>query len=187
MNLLNDPWPWYVAGPIIGLFVPALLIVGNRLFGVSSSLRHVCAATVPRGVEFFRYEWRRIGAWNITFLVGIFIGGWVAAQAFPGAGHVVVSDAARATFAGYGVTEVTGLIPAQLLSWETLATWRGALMLIGGGFLVGFGASWAGGCTSGHAIAGLADRQLPSLIATLGFFAGGLVSAWIVLPWLVGV
>lgn len=186
MNLLNEPWPWYVAGPIIGLFVPALLIVGNRLFGVSSSLRHICAATVPRGVDFFRYEWRRIGAWNITFIVGIFIGGAIAASYFPGAGQVALSEAARETIATFGVTEVAGLVPEQLLSWQTLGTWRGALMLIGGGLLVGFGASWAGGCTSGHAISGLADRQLPSLIATLSFFAGGLVSVWIILPALLG-
>ncbi|MDA1081907.1 MAG: YeeE/YedE thiosulfate transporter family protein [Gemmatimonadetes bacterium] len=186
MHLLTEPWPWYVSGPIIGLFVPALLIVGNRMFGVSSSLRHICAATAPRGVDFFRYEWRRIGAWNIMFLVGIFIGGVVAAQFFAGAGQVALSDAARETIAGFGVTEVTGLIPAQLLSWQTLTTWRGAVMLVGGGLLVGFGASWAGGCTSGHAISGLADRQLPSLIATLGFFAGGLTSAWIIVPMLLG-
>ena len=184
LHLLQNPWPWYVAGPVIGLFVPALLIVGNRLFGVSSNLRHICAATAPRGIDFFRYEWRRIGAWNMMFIVGIFLGGAVAASAFPAAGQVEISAATRESIAALGVTDTGGLIPAQLFSWETLTTWKGALMLVGGGLLIGFGTAWAGGCTSGHAIAGLADRQLPSLIATLGFFAGGLVSVWIVLPFL---
>ncbi len=179
---MSESWPWYIAGPIIGLFVPALLIIGNRLFGVSSNLRHICAATAPRGIEYFRYEWRRIGAWNLAFVVGIFIGGAMAARWFPGAGHVAISDAARATFASLGVTDTSGLIPRELFSWETFRTVRGAAMLIGGGLLVGFGTAWAGGCTSGHAISGLADRQLPSLIATLGFFAGGLTATWFVLP-----
>ena len=65
-----------------------------------------------------------------------------------------------------------------------LRTWRGVVVLIGGGFLVGFGTAWAGGCTSGHAISGLANFQLPSLVAVLGFFAGGLVGTWLLLPWL---
>lgn len=51
-----------------------------------------------------------------------------------------------------------------------------------GGFLVGFGTAYAGGCTSGHAIAGLADRQAASLLAVCGFFAGGLTCTYLVLP-----
>jgi uncharacterized membrane protein YedE/YeeE len=51
-----------------------------------------------------------------------------------------------------------------------------------GGFLVGFGTRYAGGCTSGHAISGLSNLQFASLIATIGFFAGGLIATHLLYP-----
>lgn len=158
---LQDPWPWYVVGPLVGLVVPTLLVLGNRAFGVSSSLRHACAAAAPCGFDYFRYDWRRDGGWNLAFALGILAGGFLGAQL---GGPV--------------------LVPAEIFQWSALGTARGLLILVGGGFAVGFGTAWAGGCTSGHAITGLADRQLPSLLAVLGFFAGGLFGSWVVLPWL---
>jgi len=55
-------------------------------------------------------------------------------------------------------------------------------MLVGGGILIGFGTRWAGGCTSGHAISGLSNLQLPSLIAVIGFFIGGIIMTYFLLP-----
>ena len=81
-----------------------------------------------------------------------------------------------------GVHGSAGLVPSELFSWYALFTWRGAVMMIGGGFLVGFGTAYAGGCTSGHAISGLADLQLPSLVAVVAFFSGGLFTTWVILP-----
>ena len=179
---LAKPWPWYVAGPLIGLFVPALLLVGNRMFGISSNLRHVCAAAFPGRVEFFRYDWRREGAWNLAFVVGIVIGGAIAARFLDSGAVVHLSAAARGSLALLGIHDVTGLVPRELFHWSALLTWRGLVMIVGGGFLVGFGTAYAGGCTSGHAIGGLADLQLPSLVAVVGFFAGGLISTWLILP-----
>ena len=49
MESLRGPWPWYVVGPLVGAMVPSLLLIGNRMFGVSSNLRHLCAMTVPSG------------------------------------------------------------------------------------------------------------------------------------------
>lgn len=186
LSALAAPWPWYVAGPLIGLFVPALLVVGNKVFGISSNLRHVCAAVAPGSVEFFRYDWRRTGAWNLVFALGILLGGALAGRYLAGAGVVHLSAAARASLARLGVHDVTGLVPRELFHWGALATWRGLVTLVGGGFLVGFGTAYAGGCTSGHAISGLADLQLPSLVAVLGFFAGGLIATWFILPRLLG-
>lgn len=186
LRSLSDPWPWYAAGPLIGLFVPALLILGNRVFGISANLRHACAIAMPGRVEFFRYDWRSAGAWNLTFALGILLGGAVAGRLLAGDAGVQVGPAARETLAALGVRDLGGLVPSELFTWGALATWRGLVMLVGGGFLVGFGTAYAGGCTSGHAISGLADLQLPSLVAVVGFFVGGLASAWLVVPWLLG-
>ena len=185
-DALSQTWPWYVAGPLIGLFVPALLIAGNRMFGISANLRHACAVALPGNVAFFRYDWRRTGVWNLVFALGIIVGGALAGHFLAGDGMSHIGASARATLATIGVHDVHGLVPTELFSWAALATGRGLVMLVGGGFLVGFGTAYAGGCTSGHAISGLADLQLPSLVAVIGFFAGGLVSTWFVLPALLG-
>jgi uncharacterized membrane protein YedE/YeeE len=182
----QDPWPWYLAGPLIGLLVPALLVVGGKAFGISATLRHTCAALpVPERSKpgFLRYDWRRAGAWNLAFALGIAVGGFVGVRLLsdPGA-PLALSAPTVAALADLGVTDLAGYVPSDLVSWAALATPAGLVTVLGGGFLVGFGARWAGGCTSGHAISGLADLQVPSLVAVVGFFAGGLLVTHILLP-----
>ena len=179
--LVSGPWPWYVAGPVIGLFVPALLIVGNAVFGVSSSLRHTCAAVFPGKVEYFRYDWKKVGLWNLLFVFGILAGGFVASQ-YGGPPNVAISEATKIDLAKLGIHDFSGLAPRELFHWSALLSWKGFVLIVVGGFLVGFGTAYAGGCTSGHAISGLADLQLSSLIAVLGFFAGGLIATHFILP-----
>lgn len=185
-----SPLPWYVAGPLIGLVVPALLLFGGKVFGLSANLRHACAAVpVPDRAKpgFLRYDWQTAGLWNLTFALGIAVGGFLGIRVFSDPSvAMTLSPQTVAALADLGVTDLTGFVPAQLLSWGALATPVGALMVLGGGFLVGFGARWAGGCTSGHAISGLADLQLPSLVAVAGFFVGGLAVTHVVLPLLLG-
>jgi uncharacterized membrane protein YedE/YeeE len=183
MELIREPWPWYVAGPLIGLMVPLLLLVGGKTFGISANLRHLCAAIAPGRIPFFRYDWKREGGWNLLFAVGILIGGFCAgAFLLPPGYSVAISEATRRDLVVLGLRDLSGLMPQELFGWAALATWRGWLTLGVGGFLVGFGSRWAGGCTSGHAISGLATFQLPSLIAVLGFFAGGLLMTHVLLP-----
>ncbi len=184
-QLLAAPWPWYVAGPALGLIVLLLLLVGGKLFGVSSSFQHACAATLPGDTRYFRYDWKRIGTWNLLFVAGTVVGGILAGVVFPNPEPMALSARAVETFAGMGVGS-EGFVPAVLFSTEALSDWRALTILIVGGFLVGFGARWAGGCTSGHAISGLATLQPASLIAVFGFFAGGLLTANFVLPLLLG-
>lgn len=182
LQSLNGPWAWYVAGPLLGLFVPALLLVGNKELGVSGSLRAVCAALVPGKIEFFKYDWKGTGAWNLAFAVGIFLGGMIAATLF-GVTSPAISAHTRDAIAGLGIgREVTGLAPVSVFRWAALLTLRGAICVLLGGFLVGFGASYAGGCTSGHGITGLASLQLPSLITLGAIFAGGLLATLVLMP-----
>ncbi len=179
--LASTPWPWYVAGPAIGLFVPALLIIGNRLFGVSSNLRHLCSALLPTRIEYLRYDWKGTGLWNLLFVAGIALGGFLASH-FGGSHDIQISEPTRLALASLGIHDFTGLAPREVFTWSALLTLKGFVSVVVGGFLVGFGTAYAGGCTSGHAIAGLADLQLPSLIAVVGFFAGGLIATYFVLP-----
>lgn len=187
IELLSRPWPWWVAGPLIGWIVPALLLFGGKSFGISSSLRHLCAAAVPGRVGYFQYDWKREGLWNLVFVAGLVLGGVLAGTVLAAPSpEVAISEATRADLAAMGLSDRDGMVPDELISWSALATPAGFVALVAGGFFLGFGARWAGGCTSGHAITGLANLQLPSLVAVLGFFAGGLLVTWVVLPLLLG-
>ncbi len=183
IELIKQPWPWYVAGPIIGLMVPTLLIFGNKTFGISSSLRHVCAACFPAKIPFFQYDWKK-EIWNLFFVFGIFLGGIITALYFKNDAAVVVDLRLITELSGYGIADFSGLVPSEIFSWASLATPRGFILMVIGGFFVGFGTRYAGGCTSGHAIMGLSNLQLPSLIATISFMAGGFIMANLILPFI---
>lgn len=178
---MQQPWPWYVAGPLIGLTVPALLFLGNKNFGISSSLRHICASCLPANIPFFKYNWRK-EVWNLFFVFGIFVGGIITAMFFTNPNPVEVHPNLAKELASYGITDFRNLVPSELMNWESLFTLRGLVMMVGGGFLVGFGTRYAGGCTSGHSIMGIANLQLPSLIATISFMVGGFLMANVLLP-----
>jgi uncharacterized membrane protein YedE/YeeE len=180
-EILRQPWPWYIAGPIIGLTVPTLLIIGNKNFGISSSLRHICAACLPAKIPFFTYNWKK-EIWNLFFVSGIFIGGILAAQLLSNPNPIVVNNSLQTELNSYGINDYSGLLPVQIFSWEQLFTVRGIIMMVVGGFFIGFGTRYAGGCTSGHAIMGLSTLQWPSLIATICFMLGGFIMANLILP-----
>ena len=185
LELLRQPWPWYVAGPLIGLTVPGLLLLGNKPFGVSSNLRHVCAM-LPAKPQFFRYDWRGQGGWNLAFALGILLGGFIGAVLLANPEPLAVAQRTQADLATLGIKVSGELAPDSLFGLSSLSSWRNVILLLGGGFLVGFGARYAGGCTSGHAISGLANLQLPSLLAVIGFFAGGLVMTHLLFPLIFG-
>lgn len=181
IEYLKQPWAWYVAGPLIGLTVPALLILGNKSFGISSSLRHICASCIPANIPFFKYDWKK-EVWNLFFVFGIFLGGAIAINLLSNPNPVEVNAKLATELAGYGITNYNNLVPEDIINWQSLFTLKGFLMMIVGGFLVGFGTRYAGGCTSGHAIMGLSNLQLPSLMATISFMIGGFIMANLILP-----
>lgn len=183
LETIKQPWPWYIAGPLIGLTVPALLILGNKTFGISSNLRHICAACFPSNLPFFQYNWKK-EIWNLFFVIGIFIGGIVAYTFLTNPNVITINPNLRTELATYGISNIAGMMPEEIFSWQSLATLRGFLIIAIGGLLIGFGSRYAGGCTSGHAISGLSNLQLASLIATCCFFVGGLVVANFLLPYL---
>jgi uncharacterized membrane protein YedE/YeeE len=183
IEFLKQPWPWYVAGPLIGLTVPLLLIIGNKSFGISSSLRHICASCFPANVPFFKYDWKK-EIWNLFFVFGIFIGGIIAINLLANPNPIIVNPKLADELANYGITNYNNLVPQDIINWKSLFSIKGFLMMVVGGFLVGFGTRYAGGCTSGHAIMGISNLQLSSLIATICFMVGGFLMANFILPFI---
>ncbi|HSL68987.1 MAG TPA: YeeE/YedE thiosulfate transporter family protein [Longimicrobiales bacterium] len=182
LTVLRQPWPWWLTGIGIGLVVPALLLIGNRSFGVSSNLRHLCAAVCPADVAFFKYDWKRNGLWNLTFAIGILIGGYLGGVLLRTPEPMALAAETKQALAALGIDDFSGLAPRSLFTWSALTSLPGILLIVGGGFLVGFGTAYGGGCTSGHGVSGLANFQLPSLIACIGFFVGGIIASRLLLP-----
>jgi uncharacterized protein len=183
MNIFTQPWPWYIAGPLIGLMVPLLLLAGNKAFGISSTLRHICAACIPTKAKFFNYDWKA-ESWNLIFALGMILGGFIAGYLLQNPNPIELSENAIADMNKLGVKNYSGLIPQDVFNFHELLTLRGFILMVIGGFFIGFGTRYAGGCTSGHAIMGLSNLQFPSLIATCCFFAGGLLMTWFILPYI---
>jgi uncharacterized protein len=185
-ELLTQPWPWYVAGPIIGLTVPLILIIGGKTFGFSSNLRHMVAACGISKNDFFQYDWRKDGGWNLVFLIGAVIGGFLGGYLFANPNPILLNPVTIEALQNLGISDFSGFVPSELFTWSAMGSPIGIIVLVLGGFLVGFGARYAGGCTSGHAISGLSDLQIPSLVAVIGFFIGGLLMVHLIYPALMG-
>ena len=184
ISFISQPWPWYVAGPVIAMVMFSLLLFGNS-FGISNNLRSMCSILgAGKHCKFFDFNWRA-QMWNLIFAAGLIIGGFIAHRYLTPTAEVNISQETIADLQKLGIESPgSSLVPQNLFSWESLATVKGFIMLVVGGFLIGFGTRYAGGCTSGHAISGLSDLQLPSLIAVMGFFIGGLFVTYLVLPFL---
>lgn len=181
LELIKHPWHWAVAGLIIGLTVPTLLLLGNKKLGVSSSLRHICAICLPANISLFKYDWKN-DVWNLFFVTGILIGAFLGSHLLSDPNTIVIAENTKASLANFGITDFRYLMPIQIFNIENILTLNGFFFFVVGGFLVGFGTRYAGGCTSGHTIMGLSMLQIPSLIATCCFMAGGFFSANVLLP-----
>ena len=181
IELLRQPWHWAVAGVLIGLIVPTLLLIGNKKLGVSSSLRHFCAMCIPINITFFKYDWKN-ELWNIFFVTGILIGGFLATKFLQNPNPIEITESAKETLLNLGIKDFSQLLPVEIFSWKNLFTPVGLIFFVFGGFLIGFGTRYAGGCTSGHTIMGLSNLQLPSLYASVAFMVGGYLSANYLIP-----
>ncbi|WP_019039426.1 YeeE/YedE thiosulfate transporter family protein [Psychroflexus tropicus] len=174
MEWITNPWPWYVSGPLIALVMFVLLFVGKQ-FGMSSNLRTACSIGGAGKVsDFFKFDWKK-ERWNLIVVLGAIIGGFISAN-YLSSNTVDINPEVESKLESYGITSSgEAYLPTEIFGPDSLNDPKILAVLIIGGFLVGFGARYAGGCTSGHAISGLSNLQLPSLIAVVGFFIGGLV------------
>lgn len=182
MDWIYSPWPWYISGSAIALVMFLLLMMGKR-FGMSSNLRTLCSICgAGKKASFFDYDWKA-QKWNLIVVAGVIIGGWIAVHFFEGAQEVDLHPQVVKELKDYGFSDASNsYMPSKFYAVEGLTDWKTLFILIIGGLLVGFGTRYAGGCTSGHAISGLSALQWPSLLAVIGFFAGGLLMIHVVFP-----
>jgi uncharacterized membrane protein YedE/YeeE len=156
-------------------------MIGNKSFGISSSLRHICAMCVPGDISYFKYDWK-VELWNVFFVVGILTGGFLASELLAGSKVIDLSSETRQALGELGITDFNHYLPNELFDWSNLTISKFLVFVLLGGFLVGFGTRYAHGCTSGHSITGLSNLQWASLVATISFFIGGLVMTHFILP-----
>ena len=182
MNWILQPWPWYVAGPLITLTMALLLFLGKN-FGMSSNLRTICTMCGAGSTcDFFCFDWRS-QKWNLLIMIGAIVGGFIAFNFLSGNPVPDINPDTIADLKGMGFESAgKAYVPTEFFGNEAFSSVKTIIILLIGGFLVGFGARYAGGCTSGHAISGLSNLQLPSLIAVIGFFAGGLLMIHFIFP-----
>lgn len=182
MNWIYDSWPWYVSGPMIALVMFLLIMVGKN-FGMSSNLRTMCAICgAGNAADLFKFDWKT-QKWNLIVVLGAIIGGfigseWLSTDTAVSINPNTIADLQQLGFHSAG----TAYLPNELFRLEAVTDIKSLAILVIGGLLVGFGTRYAGGCTSGHAISGLSDLQLPSLIAVIGFFMGGLTMIHFIFP-----
>ncbi|MFT5169071.1 MAG: putative membrane protein YedE/YeeE [Saprospiraceae bacterium] len=187
IEFLSQPWHWSISGLVIVGIMFLLLWFGGE-FGVSANLRTMCAmGGAGSHCDFFEFNWKN-QIWNLVFIAGSVIGGYLAIFVLGSSEPVQIAATTQEYLTSVGIQtpqtlgEGRGYVPDEIFGVANMWTAKNLIMLIGGGLLIGFGARYAGGCTSGHAISGLANLQIPSLIAVVGFFIGGLLMAWVFLP-----
>lgn len=183
IELISQPWPWYISGLMIALVMFLLLKAGGE-FGVSSNLRSMCSIVgAKKFSDFFDFDWKS-QKWNLMFVLGAIAGGFIASNFLSANQPIQLSESTLSALETYNINLTNAIVPVELFSFESLFSLKGFIIMVIGGFLVGFGSRYAGGCTSGHAISGLSNMQWPSLVAVIGFFIGGLIMTWFILPYI---
>ena len=181
IEFITQPWSWWFSGMVIAGIMFFLIYFGQS-FGFSSNLRTLCAAAgLGKKVSFFNFQWKK-QIWNLVFLVGAIAGGFIAKEFMSNGEPVQIAQSTIEDLQALGIAAPQSMQPPELFGWDAVFSLKGFLMLAVGGMMVGFGSRYAGGCTSGHAISGLSDLQIPSLIAVIGFFIGGLIMTYFILP-----
>ncbi|MBF4473779.1 MULTISPECIES: YeeE/YedE family protein [Flavobacterium] len=182
MNIIFQTWPWYISGFLIGMVMLSLIYFGKN-FGMSTNLQSLCSMTgLGKRIAYFNFDWKA-NRWNYVVVLGAMAGGFAAVHFMSDPSNVAINPQTITQLQAMGIDAPNGkLMPEALFGDQIWQSPKSILILLGGGILIGFGTRYAGGCTSGHAISGLSNLQLPSLKAVIGFFIGGLIMAHFLLP-----
>ncbi len=180
LEYIKQPWPWYISGPLIAL-VMYLLLKQGKDFGMSNNLRTMCTVLgAGKTSSFFRFDWKT-QSWNLLVVLGTAIGGFIAHNFLSDGTASQINSKSVADLKELGIIDhLQGYLPESIFVFD--GSLFQFLLLSIGGVLIGFGTRYAGGCSSGHAISGLSNFQLPSLIAVIGFFLGGIIMVHFLFP-----
>lgn len=174
--LIYEPWPWYIGGPAIGLFVTFLLLIESKQLGISSSFPFICSKISPIPFDYFKNQEKN--AWQFWFTIGLILAGFIVALSLSPY-QVAISEETRQTLFALGISEQYGYVPLELFQ----INFKSIILLGLGGVFIGFGARYANGCTAGHAIMGFSQFAPASILATICFFLGGLLATYFILPY----
>ena len=182
MDFLFHTWHWSITGFLIGIIMLTLNYFG-KVFGMSSNLRSLCTmAGAAKFADFFRFD-VKAQYWNLMVVLGAMLGGFVAVHFMSDPSNVDINPQTIAQLQAMHIDAPNGkLLPDALFGNAVFQSPKMILILLIGGLLIGFGSRYAGGCTSGHAIAGMSNLQRQSLKAVIGFFVGGLIMAHFIFP-----
>ena len=186
MDFIFQPWPWYVSGLLIA-FILLLFFYFGKNFGVSSNLETLCTlAGADKVSDYFKIDIKQ-KKWSLVFLVGLVIGGYIGRSVLSYTPAIDLNPETISDLQQLGFEyKAESYMPPELFSLESMLSVKGLMLLLIAGFFIGFGTRYADGCTSGHAITGLSSLQLPSLLAVIGFFIGGLCMVWLIFPLIFG-
>lgn len=150
LDILRQPWHWSISGVGIVLVMFLLLYFGGK-FGVSSNLRTMCTICgAGRHADFFQFDWRS-QRWNLVFIGGAVIGGYIASTFLASPDPVAISEATSTYLNSVGIrvpktlAEGAGYVPSELFGSQHAFDLKNIIILIGGGLLIGFGTRYAGG------------------------------------------
>ncbi len=184
LDFIRQPWHWSVSGVAIAAILFLMTWMG-RSFGVSTAFKNFCnIAGAGKKYEFFNFDIKG-EHWRLAFVIGAIGGGFIASTFLASPEPVAISEATISHLKDWNIDypQGGGFLPESIFNFGNIT---GVMLTIIGGFLVGFGARYGDGCTSGHAISGLSHLQLPSLVTVVGFFIGGLLMTWVIMPLIFG-
>lgn len=182
MEFITQPWPWFIGGPLIAISLLLYFYFGKN-FGVSTNLETLCSmAGAGKISDYFKKDWKERD-FALLFVVGLIIGGFISSTYLIPNQTIDLNPKTIKELTDLGFSNVGNqYFPDEIFSKEAFSSIKGFLILLVSGVLIGFGTRYAGGCTSGHAITGLSSLQLPSLLAVIGFFIGGIIATWFIIP-----
>jgi len=182
MDFILQPWAWYVGGPLIAITLFLYFYFGKN-FGASTNFETLCTIVGAGKVsDYFKKDWKERD-FALLFVIGLIIGGFISSNYLILDQTIDLNPTTVKELSDLGFTNAgSQYFPDEIYSDEVVFSLKGFLILILSGVFIGFGSRYAGGCTSGHAITGLSSFQLPSLLAVIGFFIGGIIAVWFLIP-----
>lgn len=182
MEIILQPWAWYIGGPLITLSLFLYFYFGKN-FGASTNFETLCTmAGAGKVSDYFKKDWKDRD-FALLFVVGLIIGGFISSNFLIPEQTIDLNPKTVQELTDLGFSNIgSQYFPDEIFSDDVVFSLKGFLILIISGILIGFGTRYAGGCTSGHAITGLSSLQLPSLLAVIGFFIGGIIATWFIIP-----